>query len=329
MSFRDEIINKTESRPFLNGLLRIFLLYGVRTAIVNIFPKGSKLHSVASILVAGKFPVLLEYPVNPRPRYGWGESGHKELTELVEKNRAQYAQRLEAILKYQNHFSNIKRSVENDKDMSPQWIQDMLPPEDAVILYSILAENKPKRYFEIGSGNSTRFARKAIDDHSLETTIYSIDPYPRVGIDKLCHRLDRTPLETVDLSFVDELEQGDILFIDNSHYAFTNSDVTICFMEILPRLRRGVLIHVHDIFIPRDYPSEWNRRWYAEQYLLAASLLFGQSFETYMPNNFVHFDTELSKILAPMWKELNLSDSDLGGLPDKTGPAGFWMRKTV
>ena len=204
----------------------------------------------------------------------------------------------------------------------------MLPPLDAVSLYAILSIANPRQYFEIGSGNSTRFARRAIEDQGLRSKITSFDPFPRREVDQLCDKVFRTAVEEQDLAIFDTLDAGDVLFIDNSHCAFMNSDVTVCFLEIMPRLKPGVIVHVHDVFLPQDYPANWSERWYAEQYLLAASLLARDSlYEIHLPNNFVHFDTSLSSVLQPIWDRCGLSPEEVQGGPGGTGPSGFWMVK--
>ena len=133
---------------------------------------------------------------------------------------------------------------------------------DAVALYSMLFEFRPKRFVEVVSGCSAKFARRAIDDHSLQSRITSIDPAPRAEIDRLCDSVIRRPLEELDLSIFDDLEPGDFLFIDSSHRTFSNSDVTVVFMDVLPRLRTGVIVHFHDIFWPYDYLPEWADQYY-------------------------------------------------------------------
>jgi hypothetical protein len=144
---------------------------------------------------------------------------------------------------------------------------------DAISLYGLLGSREPALYFEVGSGNSTKFARRAVSDLHLKTKIISLDPSPRAEIDTLCDRVIRQPLEDVDIALFDELQAGDILFVDNSHRVFQNSDVTVFFLEVLPRLKPGVIVHIHDIFLPFDYPRAWVNRHYSEQYLLATYLL--------------------------------------------------------
>jgi predicted O-methyltransferase YrrM len=150
-----------------------------------------------------------------------------------------------------------------------------LPPLDAIALYGFLARTNPRTYLEIGSGNSTRFAARAIADHGLRTRIVSIDPEPRAGIDALCHEVVRRPFEDIEPERFSELTSEDLVFLDGSHRSFQGSDVTVFFLELLPVLPRGVIWGVHDVFLPADYPAHWIDRWYNEQYLLAAWLLGG------------------------------------------------------
>ena len=120
---------------------------------------------------------------------------------------------------------------------------------------------------------SSRPARCATG--GFETRIVSIDPQPRAEVDELCDRVLRVPLEAADLSVFDELSDGDVLFFDGSHRTFMNSDATVFFLEVLPRLADGVLVGVHDVFLPYDYPRDFADRYYSEQYLLAAHLIAG------------------------------------------------------
>lgn len=144
------------------------------------------------------------------------------------------------------------------------------------------------RYFEIGSGVSTQFVRRAVVDGDLSTLIVSIDPKPREDIDQLCDRVHRQRLEDVDLAVFDELEAGDVLFFDGTHRSFMNSDVTVFFLDLTPRLPAGVLIGIHDIYLPFDYPDEVADRYYSEQYVLAARLLAeGRAAHVVLPTAFV------------------------------------------
>ncbi len=191
-----------------------------------------------------------------------------------------------------------------------------------VALYSVVSIIKPKLYIEIGSRNSTQVVRKAINDGKLSTKITSIDPYPRVFIDNLADEVIRIPAENLtDISFVDKLEENDILFIDGSHRSFPNSDTTMCFLDLLPRLKKGVIVHIHDIYLPYDYPQFMCDRFYNEEYLLACMLLSGNRYEVLFPNYFVSEDKELAAVLNPLWEHPNLKGVERHG-------GSFWMRVT-
>lgn len=192
----------------------------------------------------------------------------------------------------------------------------------------MLCEFRPQRFVEVGSGYSTKFARRAIREHSMPTRITSI-PAPRAEIGQLCDSVIRRPLEEVDLGIFDELESGDFLFIDSSHRTFTNSDVTIVFMDVLPRLRSGVLVHFHDIFWPHDYPPAWNDRYYSEQYLLGSYLLGdgASRLKVLLPNAFVVHDRELAEICKPLLEIPGIRrPCDDAFSPYGIGGGSFWLR---
>ena len=235
--------------------------------------------------------VEFDYPVSDRPRYGHGKPPHAAIEALVARNRARYRDILTGIARRTTLLEGIPTEREG---AGPFWNNTWLPPLDAAALMHFVLEQKPTRYLEIGSGNSTMFARHAIESGGLATTITSIDPQPRAEIDKLCDRVIRSPLETVNGSIFDELERGDILFFDGSHRVFTDSDVTVFFLEVWPRIRPGVLIHIHDIFWPDDYPPEWGRRYYSEQYMLGTMMLAGKA-DPVFPTYYVSTDPELGR----------------------------------
>jgi hypothetical protein len=133
---------------------------------------------------------------------------------------------------------------------------------DAEILYNMVRFYKPGKIFEIGSGYSTLVVRKAIDKNLAENAQYTcdhqcIEPYEQPWLEETGAKVIREKVENVKLEKFSELEENDILFIDSSHIIRPQGDVLFEFLEILPTLKPGVIIHVHDIFTPRDYPSEW------------------------------------------------------------------------
>ena len=161
-------------------------------------------------------------------------------------------------------------------------------------LYGFLREREPRQYVEIGSGVSTLCARRAIQDGGLATRITSIDPQPRADVDAACDHVIRAPLEQVDLGLFDDLGEGDIVFMDGSHHALANSDTVAFFLDVLPALPDGVLVGVHDILLPDDYPPEWADFHWSEQYLVAAYLLArGDQVRVELPCSYVHAHSEL------------------------------------
>jgi hypothetical protein len=268
---------------------------------------------------ATKQTLTLDYPVYPRPRWGYGHDPHPELDTLIGSGAEQYGSLLSSFLTYEQPLAAIPLDAHTDAE--PSWHNGWFQGLDAVALYCILASRNPRHYCEVGSGSSTKFARRAVHDIGLRTEIVSIDPQPRAEIDALCDRVIRARLEETDLSFFETLQEGDIAFFDSSHRCFMNSDVTVAFVEVLPRLAPGVLVHFHDIFLPWDYPPQMRERYYSEQYLLAAALLSGpERFEILLPNFFVTIHHELHNLLAPLWSRLIWAATPINGL-------SFWMIK--
>jgi len=277
--------------------------------------------------------LFIDYRVTPSSRYGYGKPPHAKLYELIAKERSGYKATLEKFWEFKDWLLRIPSGAASP--LEPSWVNGWLSPFDLASLYCLVALNHPQHYLEVGSGVSTSVARRALHDHQLRTRVISIDPQPRAQIDSLCDEVIRQPLESVDVTIFDQLAPGDILFIDSSHRVFTNSDVTVVFLEVLPRLQPGVLVHLHDIFLPYDYPPEWRDRYYSEQYLLAAMLL-GQTsrFRIALPNALVSHDPELSAVLAPLWRDPSFAaDAATGGrsapVSDRSGSGtSFWMRTT-
>jgi hypothetical protein len=249
-----------------------------------------------------------EYKVEFKPRWGHGKAGHPELLNLIDQHRSEYALLLEEALTYKEKFWEIKSCSESKDELDPCWNNGFLPGLDIVGIYTMLAHYKPKKYIEIGSGNSTKVAYKAKKENSLNTKIISIDPEPRAQIDQLADEIIRQPFENINLDLTEELEPGDILFVDNSHRILPNSDAMVFFLEVLPKLKKGVIVHIHDIYLPYDYPQFMCDRFYSEQYGLAMFLLANPvKYKTLLPNYFISQDPELSKVIAPMWDHSNLS----------------------
>ena len=200
---------------------------------------------------------------------------------------------------------------------------------DGEILYCMIRYFKPRKILEIGAGYSTYLSAEAIlknkeEDDSYECELVAIEPYPNenlkagfLGLSKLIPK----KVQDVPLSEFNKLEENDILFIDSSHILKIGSDVQYEYLEILPRLKKGVIIHVHDILFPREYLKEWVLKGYTfwnEQYLLQAFLTFNNSFEVLWAGYYIHLKhpNKLEKAFAS-YKRV------------KRPGFSFWMRKTT
>ena len=244
--------------------------------------------------------IELDYPVVPRARYGWQVPPHPGLRLLLSESEERYRDHIRSFLPFLDTMSKIPARTANHDE--PHWANDWFPAFDAISLYSFLAIRQPRRFIEIGSGNSTKFARRAIRDHSLRTSIVSIDPFPRSEIDAICNEVVRLPLEQMPAQFFNDIGSDDVLFFDGSHRAFQNSDATIFFTEVIPNLVNGTMVGVHDIFLPHDYPPDWLKRYYSEQYLLASWLLGGTRLRIELPVFYCTQTPYLHSLLGGFWK---------------------------
>ena len=147
----------------------------------------------------------------------------------------------------------------------PRWTQDWFPRLDGAALYTVVRHARPRRVLEIGSGHSTRFIAQAVTDGGFACTITCVDPQPRADITALPVTLRRRLWSPDDGDLARELAAGDVLLIDSSHVAVPGSDVDLLLNTVLPELATGVLVHLHDIFLPDRYPVEWTWRGYNEQ----------------------------------------------------------------
>jgi hypothetical protein len=174
------------------------------------------------------------------------------------------------------------------------YCNDQYPVLDAEFLYAALCYFRPKAMIEVGSGFSSLIiadVNRRVLGGALDFSC--IEPYPRQflidGV-KGISRLVQQKVEDVDLSFFDRLNAGDMLIIDSSHVSKVGSDVNYLFFEVLPRLRQGVMVHLHDIFLPDEYPKEWvidqGRNW-NEQYLLRAFLQYNSRWEVMWAAHFM------------------------------------------
>jgi predicted O-methyltransferase YrrM len=206
---------------------------------------------------------------------------------------------------------------------------------DAHTLYLVLRHFQPQKMIEVGSGVSTLFALEALQKNAREggaelsgaPAISCIEPYPRKGLLKLADagkaRLIRQFVQDAPLETFQELGENDVLFIDSSHVLKLDSDVQYLYLEILPRLRKGVIIHIHDIFFPFATPPDtetWifrQRQFWNESPLVQAFLAFNPAFEILLCGSYLHhYAPEALQEMLPAYK------------PAETFAGSLWLRKT-
>jgi hypothetical protein len=213
---------------------------------------------------------------------------------------------VDELTNYRDELSQLEFDFDND----------FFSGFDAAVYYSLIRHLKPRGIIEIGGGYSTRIASKALTaNHNGALTC--IEPYPEERLNGASIKVELITkrVEEIDVDFFSRLEANDILFIDSSHTVKFGSDVCYEFLEILPRLARGVWVHIHDIFFPHDYPADWliNRRLALnEQYMLEAFLAFNKTFSVELANYWLCL--EHRDAAARLWSSTSSASS-------------FWMKR--
>ncbi len=211
---------------------------------------------------------------------------------------------------------------------------------DAEMAYSFVRHFKPSRIIEVGGGFSTRIMAAALRENSLrdnrEGELITVEPFPSPALKGITNLIS-TRIQDVDMDLFLSLRDGDILFLDSSHVVSVGSDVVREYLEILPRLHPGVIVHVHDIFLPSDYPRDavlTNLCFWSEQYLLQAFLTFNPQFDVLWGSSAMQqYHPEILMESFPRW-EHSYRDMKKGVrqyLPtrdrDRVWPSSFWMRR--
>ncbi|MAV88695.1 MAG: hypothetical protein CMM67_10680 [Rhodospirillaceae bacterium] len=220
-------------------------------------------------------------------------------------------------IKQLNSYENELNFENITSPPGPRWHQTWFPRLDGASAYTIVRKQKPSKIIEIGSGHSTRFMAQAIQDERLKTEFISIDPEPRANISEVKVRTEKITLDKVDMSIFETLKKNDILFIDSSHILMPGTDVDFLFNRIFPIISIGTLIHIHDIFLPYDYPREWSWRNYNEQQAVG-TLIQGGNFE-------IIFSSQYS--LINFAKELSQGPINQIHLPKNSYETSLWLKK--
>ncbi|MBI2737765.1 MAG: class I SAM-dependent methyltransferase [Rhodospirillales bacterium] len=224
---------------------------------------------------------------------------------LFEDARATFTGVLDAVDAHASQLEAIKSLFD----------QSWFPSLDAAVAYALVRERKPRHIIEVGSGHSTRVLSKALGGLG---EIIAVDPAPRADIIDLPGvRVVSSTLQAAPADLFDVLKAGDALFIDSSHILMPGSDADILLNRVLPAAPAGTLVHIHDIFLPFDYPAIWGWRAYNEQQGVVPMLTTG----AYRP------------LFSSAWAERRLTDRLASSVvarlprPDDALPASLWLEK--
>ena len=234
-------------------------------------------------------------------------------------------EQLELVRQFRYHDELLSIPLKKPDGLAFGYHNRSFGPGDAEMLYNMIRHFKPRRFVEIGCGNSTLIALLAQDRNRQDDPAYTcrhicVEPYEQPWLEKLDVEVIRERIERIDASIVESLQSNDILFIDSSHVLRPQGDVVHEFLYLLGLLRPGVIVHAHDIFTPRDYPSAWileERRLWNEQYILEAFLSFNAAFEVLVMMNYLahEYIDRLANACPILLKE------------PRSEPGSFWFRR--
>ena len=257
--------------------------------------KDGQLHKKNSHFPAGHYysPIVSVDEIKKRADEIWKNENVDGIVGIELKREDQLA----LVKNFEKFYAEIPFAENKSNGHRYYFENQFYSYTDAIMLYSMIRHFKPKQIIEVGSGFSSAVmldTNELFFDNSIRLTF--IEPYTS-RLNTLLTDKDRknttiieTDVQVVPFEVFEQLNAGDILFIDSTHVAKTGSDVNFILFEILPRLKAGVLIHFHDIFYPFEYPKDWvykGRNW-NEDYFLRAFLMYNQAFEIKLFSNYLH-----------------------------------------
>jgi hypothetical protein len=287
------------------------------------FPRNKKL-----LFKKGVFPILDHYyePMfNPRHlQYSLREDRRLNAVDMNVNGQ------IGLLAKFRYNEELLSIPMENTGKIEYYYNNGSFLSGDSEHLYNMIRHLKPKNIIEIGSGLSTLMALKAIEknrseDASCNCKMMCVEPYEMDWLEKTEAVIIRKRVEDLEMSFFETLGENDILFIDSSHIIRPQGDVLFIYLQILPAIGQGVHIHIHDIFMPKDYLDEWifkNMRLWNEQYLVEAFLSYNQHFKITAALNYLrhnHFNEFSAK--CPVLKKHIESGTE-------REPGSLWLVKT-
>jgi predicted O-methyltransferase YrrM len=282
-----KFINKM---PYVRGLVNELAKYKTR------YPPG---HYYSPIISR---PEIAEYEIklfNSKP-------SNLDGIEFYENEQ------LSLLYKLAQQYLSISFKEEKQDNMRYYFDNQHFRHADSIFLNLMIRHIKPKRIIEAGSGFSSAVMLDTNDqylDYRIQFTF--IDPYPARLLsllsetDKKNSQIIESKLQDIPLKTFDALEENDILFIDSTHVSKCGSDVNKIIFEILPRLKKGVIIHFHDVFYPFEYPKRWVMGWdgfgWNEDYILRSFLMYNNQFRVlFFPTYLEHFHNNWFEINMPL-----------------------------
>lgn len=265
------------------------------TKISNVFFWDYISYKKNSLFPAGHFysPVISVEEIKKRQDVIW-DAAKQPTIPGIDLNTESQLQRIEEFSKY---YAEIPFAAKKNEATRYYFENPFFSYTDAIFLYSMMRQYKPKKIIEIGSGFSSAVM---LDVNTIffnnEIDLTFIEPYPDrlnqllTTKDKKTTNLVEKNVQNVSLDIFEQLNAGDILFVDSSHVVKTGSDVNYIIFEILPKLKPGVIIHFHDIFYPFEYPKEWvfTKRNWNEDYFLKAFLMYNTNFSILLFSHYLH-----------------------------------------
>lgn len=290
-----------------------FLINGIRTLL-----KFNSLKPLNKFRLGHFYsPIVSKTEVDNFKDTIWPKNGTTRMPELdlqAEKQKS-------LLNELSEYYNDLPFTEEKSPDNRYNYKNGSYSYTDAIVLATMIRNFEPKRIIEIGSGYSSALMLDMKEKFNPELQLTFIEPYPKLLYSlfksndaKNCKVIDRK-VQSVPLEEFTSLEKNDILFIDSSHVSKTGSDVNYELFQILPNLASGVLIHIHDIFFPFEYPKEWvyeGRNW-NEIYLIRAFLSYNENFEILLFSHYMHEKHESS------FEKMPLSYKNPGG--------NLWLRK--
>ncbi|MBV6485341.1 MAG: hypothetical protein KFKLKKLM_01902 [Flavobacteriales bacterium] len=246
----------------------------------------------------------------------------KTASDIVKGVNLNTSKQLELIAEFNKYYNEIPFKANKQDKLRYFFDNKYYSYTDGIMLYNMMRHIKPKQIIEVGSGFSSALMLD-VNDVFFESKIKLtfIEPYTE-RLESLLSEKDKTTttilkkfVQEVSLDEFKKLEAGDILFIDSTHVCKTGSDVNFLFFEVLPILKNGVYVHIHDVFYPFEYPKDWvygGRNW-NEDYLLRAFLMFNNTFEIKIFSHYLH------TIHKEVFNDMPLTYKNFGG--------NIWLEK--